>query len=139
MNPDFWNILHDGVITHVSGSVPGDVRIGVEIDYLRERFAEPGDQVVLTLLGCTALSYHPFEDPPVAGFTDLVAARPEILRAKDWTDASIVECNNGDLRVTAADAALALDSGREISLAELQAVAEAYWTEWSSRSKPTGN
>lgn len=136
MNPDFWNILHDGVITHVSGSVPGDVRMDVEISYLRERFAEPGDRIVLTLQGCTALSYLPFEDPPVTGFTALAAVRPEILRAKDWTDASIVECNNGDLRVTATYAALSLDSGREISLAELQTVAEAYWTEWSSRSKP---
>lgn len=82
------------------------------------------------------MSYHPFENPLVTDFTDLAATRPQILRAKDWTDASIVECNNGDLRVFATNAALSLNSGREISLAELQTVAEAYWTEWSSRSKP---
>lgn len=29
MNPDFWNILHDDFITRVSGSVPGDVQLGV--------------------------------------------------------------------------------------------------------------
>mgnify|MGYP001560042530 CR=1 FL=1 len=134
MNPEFWNVLHDGFITGVSGSVPGDVQLGVEIDYLRQRFADPGDRIVLTLHGCTALSYHPFDEVPVTDFTVLAQAKPQILRAKDWTDASLVECAAGDLRITATGAALALDNGRPLSLEELGATAGAYWAEWSERS-----
>ncbi len=134
MNPEFWNVLHDGFITHVGGSVPGDVQLAVEIDCLRRRFADPGDRIVLTLHGCTTLSYQPFEEEPLTDFAAIAEAQPEILHAKEWTDASFVECVGGDLRVTAIGFSLALDNGRPISLDELCAAAEAYWAEWSERA-----
>ncbi len=136
MNADIGNLLHDRSVLGVSGAVPGDVRFVVCIDYLRNRFPDPGNRILLTLHGCTALAFQTYED--VAALTDFDAiakAEPEILKAKDWTDASVVECVNGNIRVTAADFSLALDSGRAITFDDLCSVAEAYWKELKERSK----
>jgi len=129
MKADIWNVLHDGSIIGVSGTIPGDVEFVVWIDYLRNRFPDPGDRILLTLHGCSTLSYQPYEeDATLTDFDDIAKAEPEILRAKDWSDASVVECVGGTLRVMASDFSLSLDSGRAITLDELCAVSEAYWT-----------
>lgn len=134
MDPDCWNILHDGYIVSVSGSIPGEVVFAVEIDYLRERFPEPGGHLRLTLHNCTQLSYEAFEEGTFEDFSAIAGFRPQILRAAGFTDASLIECVSGNLRVTAASATLSLDSGRPVLLEELQAVATAYWTEWESQA-----
>lgn len=134
MDPDYWNILHDGYIVGVRGGVPGDVSLDVEINYLRERFSEPGHHLKLTLHHCTQLSYDAFEEGTFEEFSVISRFRPQILRAAGFTDASLIECVSGDLRVNAQGASLALDSGRPVSLDELKAMAEAYWTEWEQRA-----
>ncbi len=134
MDPDCWNILHDGYIVDVAGELPGDVRLAVEIDYLRGRFAEPGNRIVLTLHDCTGLTYHPFDEPVIADFPAIAAAHPQILRARNWTDPGFVECPGGDLKVDAAHASFSLDGGIPLSLDQLKAAAEAYWTEFEERS-----
>jgi len=62
MKADIWNVLHDGSILEVSGTVPGDVQMAVWIEYLRNRFPDPGERIIVTLHGCSALSYKPFEE-----------------------------------------------------------------------------
>lgn len=44
--PSIWNALHDGGIERIVGSVPGDLRVFVAIEYLRERFADEGDELL---------------------------------------------------------------------------------------------
>jgi hypothetical protein len=44
MNADIWNVLHDGPIDRITGTIPGDIQFAVAIRYLRER--------------CTAISYQ---------------------------------------------------------------------------------
>ncbi|QDU31565.1 hypothetical protein ETAA8_67240 [Anatilimnocola aggregata] len=133
MNADIWNVLHDGPIVSLTGSIPGDVRFAVAIGYLRKRFPDPGECILLTLHGCTALSYLVWETNEV--LTDLVAiaaAEPEILSADEPTT---VVCNGGTLQVQASGFSLALDSGRAITIDDLFAVAAAYWTEFENRSQ----
>jgi hypothetical protein len=135
MSPDIWNVLHDGSVLGVFGAVPGDVQFAVCIDYLRNRFTDPGNRVLLTLHGCNALTFQPDgDDVALTDFEAIAKAEPEILQAKDWTDASVVECVNGTIRITAADFSLALDSGRAITFDDLCSVAEAYWKELKERS-----
>jgi hypothetical protein len=134
MNADIWNFLHDGSILRVWGAVPGDVQFAVWIDYLRSRFPDPGDRILLTLHGCAALSYQTHEGTALTDLDAIARAEPEILQAKDWTDASVVECVSGTLRVTATDFSLSLDSGRAITFDELCAVSKAYWTAFDERS-----
>jgi len=136
LTPDIWNVLHDGTIVEATGAVPGDVRLNIDIDYLRRRFPEAGQYLILTLHDCTCLAYEP--DDPKGSITNLEAmgaAEPKILKAEDWTDANKVYCVSGTLRVFTRAFSLALDSGRSITLQELKDVSEAYWTEWEERAK----
>ena len=84
MKADIWNVLHDGSILEVSGTVPGDVQMAVWIEYLRNRFPDPGERIIVTLHGCSALSYKPFEEDETITVPDAIGkAQPELLRAKD--------------------------------------------------------
>ena len=135
MNADIWNILHDGSVLSVSGTVPGDVQFALWIDYLRSRFPDPGDRLLVTLHGCTSLSYQLYgEDTALTEFDAIADAKPEILQAKDWTDAGVAECVSGTLRATATDFSLSLDSGRVITFDELCAASNAYWTAFGESS-----
>jgi hypothetical protein len=59
--PAIWNILHDGVIVAVEGTVPGDLRIDIEIAYLRKRIRDAGTLIQVLLIGCTRLAYRQYE------------------------------------------------------------------------------
>lgn len=138
MNADIWNVLHDGSIVGVLGAVPGDVRLVIWIDYLRDGFPYPGNRILLTLHDCTSLSFQPYEAETALTDLDAIArAEPEILQAHDWTDASTVDCAGGTLRVTAAEFSLALDNGLSITFDELCAVSEAYWTAFGKSAPET--
>lgn len=133
MNVDIWNVLHDGPIARITGTIPGDIQFAVSIEYLRRRFSDPGEHILLTLRDCTSLSFQAWDsDTVVTDLGAIAAAEPEILSADE---PATVFCVNGTLRVHAADFSLSLDSGRAIALDELCAVAESYWTEWSDRVK----
>ncbi len=49
--PGIWNILHDGVIVAVDGTLPGDLRIDVEIGYFRKRIPDPGTLIQVRQIG----------------------------------------------------------------------------------------
>jgi hypothetical protein len=55
--PAIWNILHDGVIVAVEGTVPGNLRIDIEIDYLRKRIPDSGNLIPVLLIGCTRFAF----------------------------------------------------------------------------------
>jgi hypothetical protein len=133
MKPDIWNVLHDGSIVRICGAIPGDVQLAVEIRYLRARFPDPGDCLLLTLHGCTLLSYEDWTTGVIStDLAEIAASEPEILNSDEPTT---VICNGGTLRIEAVDFSLALDNGRAITLEEWCAAAEAYWTEWSQRKR----
>jgi hypothetical protein len=134
--PAIWNVIHDGSIIAVRGTVPGTVRFDVSIQYLRERFTDPGEVIQVTLTDCTRFAYRDYEAEDFC--TDLpaiAASEPEVLSAELRGDMSEVCCVGGTLEVRASGGSLALDSERAITLQELVDVSEAYWTEWSERAK----
>ena len=127
MNSKIWNVLHDGPIVRITGTIPGDIQLAIAISYLRERFPDPGDCILLTLHGCTMLSYEQCDSGTVhTDFASILSVEPEILSADEPTT---VFCDSGTLRVHTDDYSLKLDSGRAITLDELRAVSQAYWTE----------
>ena len=132
LTADLWNVLHDGTVDRVEGDVPGTVRLTVSCEYLRERYPDPGDRLVITLHGCTLVSYRPYDaDVATTEFVAISAASPGILSAAEPTE---VFGGDGVLRVEAAGFSLALDGGRAVTLDDLRGVAEAYWTEWASET-----
>src|SRR5882762_3608296 len=56
--PTIWNVLHDGVIVAVDGTVPGTIRLQVSIDYLRKHFSQSGEFVEVVLVDCTRFTYR---------------------------------------------------------------------------------
>ncbi|GAB4512371.1 MAG: hypothetical protein OHK0046_11790 [Anaerolineae bacterium] len=83
--PELWNVLHDGAIMGIQGSVPGDIRLVVMIPYLKELWAEAEDYLIIDLHGCTVFEWHVFgKDDETVVFQDLTAianSRPKIRTA----------------------------------------------------------
>ena len=140
MNPDIWDILHDGGIVGATGHVPGTVRLEIDIQYLRERFPDAGSKIVLTLLECSRIDFSKYEDNLPHGLVELADISPDILGACEADGCNEVTCavlkgSGGILRVAATDFSLSLDSGRIITLDELKYVAKAYWKSFGERER----
>lgn len=132
-----WNALHDGYVEAIEGGLPGDIRLGVAIEYLRERFADPGTLIHVTLHQCTRLEFLWADDGGVMkDLREVVDSSLEILRSESPGEVACFTCQGrfGALSLSAAGYSLALDSGREIALDELIAVAEAYWIRFGRSS-----
>ncbi|MEO1527461.1 MAG: hypothetical protein AAFX06_18690 [Planctomycetota bacterium] len=134
--PSIWNVLHDGGVDRIVGSVPGEVRVHVGIEYLRERFPDDGDEFVVCLLACSRLSHRLYDDEN--SITDMEAIAnlsATILSAEMDGAVCRVFTDLGVLEMECRGGRVFLDSGRPIPLTELLSVAEAYWDEWESKSK----
>jgi hypothetical protein len=134
--PSIWNVLHDGGIDRIEGNVPGDVRVFVGIEYLRERFPDDGETIVVCLTNCTTFAYRPYESE--LRNTDLISIANEsatILSAEMHGPVCRVYTDAGVLQMQCRCGSVSLDSGRVISLDELLRVAEDYWDEWESKTK----
>ncbi|PKV11351.1 hypothetical protein CVO74_20240 [Xanthomonas prunicola] len=138
MDSSLWNLLHDGSIERVDGSVPGDVSLLVSIGYLRNRFPGEGTGFVVLLSGCTHFTFHPYDEPVLSDLAAIAALEPEILSAKAGDPLEIC-CVMGTLSVRYKSCALSLDNGPPVALSELDAASEAYWREWSERSRAAPN
>lgn len=133
MSVELWNLLHDGSLTKLSGQVPGRVELTVEIDYLREIFRPAGRGFVVTLTGCTRLEFQPWDaESAVTNFAELARLEPELLSADERDDLITVTCVDGVLRLVYSSASVRLDTGRGITLAELESAAQNYWDELES-------
>jgi hypothetical protein len=127
MCPDIWNVLHDGTVVAVVGRVPGNLRIDIEADYLRSRFTDHGSRFVITLQDCRTCEFQQWSSPEhlVTDLHEIAGLQLWILSADVTENVCIVHCTQGDnggtLRVPARDAALALDSGRTLTLEEISA------------------
>src|SRR5258708_4941365 len=117
--PAIWNILHDGVIVAVEGAVPGDLRIYIEIAYLRKRIPDPGTSIQVLLIGCTRFAFREYEKSELlTAAIEITAMRPEIVSVSMKDGVCEIDCTEGTLEVAARDGAIRLDSGREITLQE---------------------
>lgn len=138
MDPDLWNVLHDGELTAAERAAGGGVRLSVEIAYLRDHLPTAARHLVVTLAGCDSFAYHPYDCEPVV---DPAAAglRPTLLSALVVHGEVCVECADGgaggQLRLRYASAGVATAEGRPLSQAELEAAAQEYWTRWEAGNR----
>jgi hypothetical protein len=138
---EIWNVLHDAIIVRLDGSVPGELRLEIDCDYLRDRFTPGGERFILTLSECTRFAFRPWSEPS-SEMTDLgaiAARRLWVLSAEEVDGHGKVHCNEhipkgngGELLVSASACALRLDDGTPVTLSELKRVASEYWEEFSS-------
>jgi len=134
--PAIWNVLHDGQIVAITGEIPGTIQIQVVIDYLRQRFTDPGKTIQVALNECERFTYQDYDSMDcIDDLASIAALKPEILSAEMKNDTSVVDCVGGTLQVCSASGSLMLDSGRSITLQELIEVSKSYWSEWSEHGK----
>ena len=120
MNSSLWNLFHDGSIEHIEGTVPGNASLLVSIQYLRDRFPSAGTGFVVSLFDCNLFTFQPYDEPEISDLAKIAALEPEILSAEP-SDPLEICCTLGTLLLRYKSAALALDSGEPVSLAELDA------------------
>ena len=93
----------------------GDLRMDVEIDYLRKRIPDPGSLIQVSLIGCTRFALQGQYDNAKFSttLTEIAAMRPEILRASMMRRSarSIAKMAGGGGRRRAPRAALAHPDG----------------------------
>ncbi len=138
MNPraELWNVLHDGTIDAIQGSVPGDIEIQVDILYLRKMFSDDGESIVVRLTNCTKLSMKIWEDDVITDDPERIAStETEILSTEsDGVPVHIVT-TLGELDLEFDDFSLWLDNGRQITFLELCDACENYWNRWENEAK----
>lgn len=130
MDPTLWNLFHDGVLARAEGAVPGEVRLFIDIPYLRAKFPGKGTGFDVVLSECSQLSLEVWGGTFI-GLAEIGYIKPEILGAEPGTSLKIL-CEGGTLTLHYRSADLFVDSGAPITLEELAAASEAYWTEWEA-------
>lgn len=145
--PDFWNVLHDGAIVAIEGSVPGDVRLGVEVPYLHELWSDSRDYLYIDLMECTLFEWHIFgKDDQIVVFEDLktiAQAKSQIRSAASVgnvihlhiTGAVAVKDGqhhpfwkvDGELQIQYKAMGIYLGNGERVTLDEFKERAAEYW------------
>src|SRR5260370_24990386 len=97
---EIWNLLHDGGIAGVRETIPDDVTLRIEIDYLTRRMNPPCEAIELTLLGCDAFEYLDWtDDQRTPDLQVLARVEPEILSAATIHYGVRVICSNGQFDI----------------------------------------
>lgn len=133
MDAAIWNLFHDGTIESCAGDVPGDLTLAVSIDYLRKMIEPGGEFFFLDVRGCTLMELQSWADDSVASGADaLNTIQPEILSGSEEGDRVIVICNGYEMRMRYDAIAVWLDTGAPLTIDEIDAVAEKYWSRFGS-------
>ena len=133
-NSVVWELLHDGGVEHITGTIPGIVSIGISIRYLRQQFPGEGTGFRIELFDCRRLVYQEYDSQAVINFDAIVALEPEIVGVGNETGFVVVNCVMGTLEIDYGAASIYLDSGEPVTIDELTAASKAYWDDWSARS-----
>ena len=130
-----WNTLHDGSIESISGQLPGDISVRVDISYLCAKLPTSADYIIVCLRGCRLFEFHPYEGDAIRDLRELEALCIEVLSARIKKDTLSVVCTDGFLKLAYERAEISLAEGTHISQAELFSAAERYWAEWSNQNR----
>lgn len=129
-----WNVLHDGSIVDVAGSVPGEVTVTVAIEYLRSLFPGSGDRFLIHLSGCSMCELRRFlaDQTLVGDLTTVAAEEPEILSADFRENTVVVSMTVGpgsylELHLLYENLCVALEDGQPVTIEELADAAQRYW------------
>lgn len=138
MNPraELWNVLHDGGITAIVGTVPGDVEMRVSIQYLREMFSDDSEDIIVRLTNCSKLSMKIWEEDAMTDDPKrIVDTETEILSTASEDVPVHIITTLGELDIDFDRFSLSLDNGRKISFEELCDACENYWNRWENEAK----
>lgn len=130
MDPTIWNLLHDGTVIAAERS-GADVRLTIEVEYVRRRLTPPADTFVLVLLGCSRLAYTPYDEAEIEDLATLVQREPDLVEAVVEGDTLVVWGGSGVLRVRYEGLSILLDEDTPTDLDAVREAARSYWEEWA--------
>jgi hypothetical protein len=134
MDVRLWNLLHDGHINRIEGSLPGDLRLEVSVLYLRQMLPGEGEGFFVLLSKCSRFEYVPWDEQPIEDLRAIEALSPELLSAEPG-DPIEVCCSGGMLRLRYEAARVELDSGEPIDIDSLENAAVRYWRKFEARTQ----
>ena len=134
MNRDIWGVFHDGVLKLIDGTVPGTLRLEIEIGYLRGMFSEPGNRFFVNLFGCSKFIYTRFDERPTENTSYIQDREPEILYVTSEKPL-VLDCAIGTLELEYDEMTVTLESGQAVSYASLASASKEYWNDRKSRSE----
>ncbi len=136
MGPDkieIFNLLHDGVITDIRGSIPGELTLVVDCEYLRERIPDLGNAFLIRLGGCSSFRYETnSSDRVIEDLSEIVALQCDILSAEKKDEEVVVYTGPGQLVLMFNKISVATNESTSLSVEDLNSVATSYWTDWEN-------
>lgn len=132
MKNDIWGVFHDGYIKRIEGCVPGDVRLEIEIPYLRAMFKEPGERFVVELRACRQLQYTESGRGTISDLSVIESLSPEILYVNS-EEPVVIDCVMGTLELQYLGLEIKLPSGVSLSYDDLEEASSRYWQEWQEK------
>ncbi len=125
INARLWSVFHDGDIVSVSGEVPGNLDVHIELEYIRKQFLDPGNAFRIHITACDLLCFKSFSTNGVLQNVGALAGQDlEILQAKLDGDVLQIITTSGLIRVRYVSEALFLDSGRAVQFSDVAAAAD---------------
>ncbi len=138
MNRDIWGVFHDGETTKIAGTVPGDLRVEVEIGYLRKLFPEPGHTFFVELRNCSKFEFSEYDAAPSTSLAHIQKRKPMTLYVTSQ-EPLVLDCAMGTLELDYSQMEVLLPSGRSITEHELTEACDRYWREWQEKANANGN
>jgi hypothetical protein len=134
MNPkaEIWNVLHDGTLSDISGTVPGDIRLKIEIPYLRDFFHPAGKSFLVDLQDCTEFRMIR-EQGSIGDLSKIIVLQSSILSTESEDCPVKIATTEGELELSFASSRLSLDTGEPITHEELCEACERYWENFGKR------
>lgn len=146
---ELWDILHDGVIADISGTIPGELKLSIRIDYLARLFQADEETIDVKLRNCTYFAFCPndFGTQRMTVFSQLLRAELDIMGSwpedaelseygicllEHEADMLIISCCSeapscGALITRYEDFSLSLGNGAPIDFSSLGEKCEQYW------------
>lgn len=133
MQRDVWGVFHDGILALIEGTVPGNLTIHLQIDYLRRQFDEDGDFFIVELDACTRFRYCEWDAAPTEDLQDIQRREIEVLSVAS-EDPLVLNSSTGTLELDYQSMRVRLPSGRALTGEDLRAASQRYWTAWAAKA-----
>ena len=137
MDTELWELLHDGTIAKLDRMPTDELRITLEIEYVRRMFDGDGTSLLIYLTDCDVLTYVPYDgSSPISDFEQLVHEELSFICARDEDGQVKVSCGYGDVCLHYGTAHVELDDRRSITRDELEDACSRYWDAFSKGNAP---
>ena len=137
MDTELWELLHDGTIAKLDRMSSGELRITLEIEYVRQMFDGEGTSLFIYLTDCDVLRYEAYDGSiPIDDLEQLVREELSFICAREEDGQIKVSCGYGDVCLRYRTARVELDDERPITRYDLEDACSRYWEAFRNRNAP---